>query len=88
MHGRFGTLVYHIPVNRLAASLQEAHEAAEERKAWELYLSVYPYMIIPLPPNKRPSLRFKKFSEFFDVQTTPQTQETAEEIIERFKKYK
>ena len=59
----------------------------EEQKAWDMWLVLYPHMILPQPGAKKPMLKFQPFSKFLGKLRGPQTENTdltTEEIIAKF----
>ena len=65
-----------------------ALEKREEGKAWEMWLALYPHMIIPQPGAKKPMLKFQPFSKFYEGQSKPHDELTAEQIIVKFEDIK
>lgn len=77
-----------MPIKRITRLIIDGYNNQEKKKqeqrAWEMWIALYPDMIVPRPLYKEPALRFVPFSEFYDKQTArPQsvTSKTKEEIL-------
>lgn len=68
-------------------SVEEAMEEKTERMAYERWLSVYPYMVVPTNGAKKPLLKLTPFSEYYRKVKNPKQKEerTNEEILDRMK---
>lgn len=62
----------------------------EEQKAWGMWLSLYPHMVIPQPGANRPPLKFQPFSQFYRAQKAPDAKKelTADQIVVKFEEIK
>ena len=90
MHCGYGLeYVRRQPIPMVRRLLITALEKREEGKAWEMWLALYPHMILPQPGAKRPPLKFIPFSKFYEGQSAPRNDElTAEQIIVKFEDIK
>jgi hypothetical protein len=61
--------------------IAKAEEKREEEKAWQMWVQLYPNMIIPRPFAKDPALKFIPFSDFYKKMTQPISQRPAEDIL-------
>lgn len=61
--------------------IAKALEKQREQKAWEMWMALYPSMIIPQPLQKEPFIEFVSFGKFYERMKTPVKQETAQEIL-------
>lgn len=67
--------------------LLAAVQKREEGRAWEMWLALYPLMIVPQPGEKQPRIKFQPFSTFLKkIQGPPlkADERTPEEIIAKF----
>ena len=74
-------------VSILRRLLLVAINRREEQKAWEMWLALYPSMVVPQPGAKQPSVKFQPFSKFLAKAqgVQPKNPElTAEEIIAKY----
>lgn len=65
---------------RLAA---KAFEKREEERAWDMWLQIYPDMVVPRPGSKKPLIKFMPFSKYLAGMKNPKMQissKTNEEI--------
>ena len=54
----------------------------QEDRAWQMWLQIYPDMIIPQPMSKNPAIQFIPFSEFLKSVTIKHvSQKPKEEIL-------
>jgi len=62
----------------------------EKQKAWEMWLALYPHMLIPPPLVEKPALKFIPFSRFYKEQINPSSKSelTPEQIIARAEEIK
>ena len=77
----------------MTALLVAAQRRREERQAWQLWLALYPYMVVPSAYTREgtPLLKFVPFARFCDQLTRRADSEpelTAEAIIARFEAVK
>lgn len=65
-----------LPVGRVTRLLIKAFEKREkekvEKSAWDMWISLYPDMVLPHPLAKKPRLEFIPFSQFLDRVTNPE----------------
>lgn len=78
------------PVTVVSRLLRKAARKREEQKAWDMWLSVYPHMVVPAPMADKPAIKFLPFSKFYREQIMPSKKEmlTDEQIIDKFEKVK
>lgn len=72
----------------LSSLLSQAWEMERERKAWEQYLQLYPYMMVPSSQTQgnKPILSFKPFTEFYSKMKGEISTRSSEEILEEARK--
>lgn len=81
------------PLRLVNVLLLAAVRSREERKAWQLWLALYPYMVVPSAYTREgtPLLKFVPFARFWDDlagRPAALPELTAEEIIARFEPIK
>ncbi|CAM4186444.1 hypothetical protein L1N85_11425 [Paenibacillus alkaliterrae] len=71
-----------MPVPSALKMVEKATEKREEQKLWDLWLALYPDMIIPRPMAKGPALKFESFERFSSRLKAPTVSaRSAEEIL-------
>ncbi|MDW7673784.1 MAG: hypothetical protein SCK28_04520 [Bacillota bacterium] len=70
--------------------INNAFEQKEKDKAWQMWLAIYPHMVVPQPLSQSPALKFKPFSKFYEQQKNPvvKSKMSKEEIIDKYTKLK
>ncbi len=77
-------------ISTISRLISKAVENRERQKAWEAWITLYPYMNVPYPGNENPPLKFKPFEEFYDelVNVAVKEELSDEEIIAKFENIK
>ncbi|WP_132371562.1 hypothetical protein [Melghiribacillus thermohalophilus] len=70
--------------------LIKAFKKQEEKRAWDMWIQLYPEMLLPHPMGKEPRMKFISFEEFLKKVTKPEVKperkETVQDIFNRYKK--
>jgi hypothetical protein len=75
-----------LPIGRVASIIAKGaniqHEEKQERRAWDMWVSLYPHMIVPAAMASKPAVEFKPYSEFYQAIKKPLApRKTKEEIL-------
>ena len=74
-------MAFKIPLRKLAKALKDSLKKENEKKLWQMYLAVYPYMNVPTGLQSQPALENMSFREFLDFQDRPKDIEPSSEDI-------
>jgi len=81
-------MAYKIRSDKLCNALKKCLEKEQENKYWQMYLALYPHMIIPNAFSKNPVLKMVSFEDFMKNNNSKNNKKTvdADEIKNKFSK--
>jgi hypothetical protein len=82
LHSNYGNYISKASIKQLNTLLIKAHEKKLDKVAWELYLSLYPYMI----KEELKAVEFEEFKQKLTIKQEKYTQISNEEIIDDIEK--
>lgn len=78
--------VIRLPVVRVTSLIVKGatiqNEKQQEQRSWDMWISLYPHMVVPAAMASKPAIVFKPFSQFYQASKIPASPlKSKEEIL-------